>query len=107
MNRSLNTRLRRLERNVPDPVQALLDALSDEDLDVARAAICARIDTTRNGAADIDAPLLPEPVHRLFRAFEEVPVRHTISENLSGSERAVWAALAADDMADGPLSTAD
>ena len=72
MNRSLNTRLRRLERNVPDPVQALLDALSDEDLDVARAAICARIDTTRNGAADIDAPLLlPEPVQHLFRVWAE------------------------------------
>ena len=70
MNRSLETRLRRLERCAPDPVQAAFDALSDEDLDVARAAICARIDTTRNGA-DIDAPLLPEPVQRLFRAWTE------------------------------------
>ena len=70
MNRGLDTRLRRLERNAPDPVQAALDALSDEDLDVARAAIRARIDTTRNGV-DIDAPLLPEPVQHLFRVWVE------------------------------------
>jgi len=61
MNRGLDTRLRRLERNAPDPVQAALDALSDEDLDVARAAICARIDTTRNGADIVSGVLFFKP----------------------------------------------
>ena len=39
MNRGLGTRMRRLERNAPDPVQAALDALSEEDLHVAQAAV--------------------------------------------------------------------
>ena len=53
MNRGLDTRLRRLERNAPDPVQAAFDALSDEDLDVALSVIRARIAAAGNGAAEL------------------------------------------------------
>ncbi len=63
MNRDLDTRLRRLERNAPDPVQAALDALSDEDLSTALTAIRAAI-----AGADVDLSALPEAVQRFFQA---------------------------------------
>ena len=71
MNRGLDTRMRRLERNAPDPVQAALDALSEEDINVAKAAIQARINGTQNGTADLDAAGLPQTVQRLFQAWAE------------------------------------
>ena len=43
------TRLRRLERNAPDPLKAALDSLSDEDLSTALAAL--RVAETREIAA--------------------------------------------------------
>src|SRR4051812_20704708 len=66
MNRGLNTRLRRLERNAPDPVQAALDALSDEDLGAAIAAL--RVAET---GADLDMSTLPEAVQRFFETWAE------------------------------------
>jgi hypothetical protein len=66
----LQRRLGCLERNAPDPVQAALDALSEEDINVAKAAIRAR-NGNQNGTADLDAAGLPQTVQRLFQAWSE------------------------------------
>jgi hypothetical protein len=68
----MDTRLRRLERHAPDPVQAALNALSDEDLSTALAAIRAAI-----AGVDVDVSTLPEAVERLFQAAAgRVSLRH-------------------------------
>jgi len=66
MNRGLDTRLRRLERNAPDPVKAALDSLSDEDLSTALAAI-----REANAGGDVDLSTLPEAVQRFFETWAE------------------------------------
>jgi len=63
MKRGLDTRLSRLERNAPDPVQAALDALSDEELSTALTAIREAM-----AGADVDLSALPEAVQRFFQA---------------------------------------
>ena len=71
MNRAFDTRLRRLERNAPDPVEAALNALSEEDLNTAKSAVRAAIEAKRHGGSGVDMSLLPETVQHLFRAWAE------------------------------------
>ena len=71
MSRSFETRLRRLERNAPDPVEAALNALSAEDLDTAKSAIRAAIEAKLHGGSQVDMTLLPETVQHLFQAWAE------------------------------------
>ena len=63
VNRSwgLDTRLRRLERDAPDPVKAALDSPSDEDLGAAIAALRVA-DWRRHGRVLI--------LHQLHRALD-------------------------------------
>jgi len=63
MKRGLDTRLSRLERNAPDPVQVALGALSDEELSTALTAIREAM-----AGADVDLSALPEAVQRFLQS---------------------------------------